>query len=277
MDQIVEDPVKKEAEIKKIRRDFILKNLENYPSEKQRFNDLVKQATSGKTVWYSNELDAEIVELLGEGKWLIEKDEYDKIKYKRTAIIVIKDPDGYYLIVQGNTWSDVPNNRPVIDFKIGDNKELIKIHKKRENQPQYMIPNNKYGFVKGSIEKNEDGLIAARRELHEETGLVLPYSSFRDVEYFSTNKDPRVNPVFTVNVTEKQRDAISTELTKRNNSDEGEIFSHHWAPITNLKYTLNSNSKTVRDRIMSKRVARGGKTRRSIRSKRRRTHKNYTK
>jgi 8-oxo-dGTP pyrophosphatase MutT (NUDIX family) len=253
MDQIVEDPDEK--------------------AEKEAHDKMIKkcldEAMDNKTVWYTNKAHAEEVKTLGGDNWNIEMDEHKKVKYKPTAIIVLKDSRNFYLIVQGNQWTDVPNNRPVYDS--------MKNHVIYKKKYQYMIPKNTYGFVKGSIEKDETDIQAAQRELKEETGLELPYSYFTDVEYFTTNKDPRTNPVFTISVPNDMRDKISKELKERNHRNEGEIFSHHWAPIRQLHHTLNSNSKAVRDRIMSKRVARGGKTRRSIRSKRRRTHKNYTK
>lgn len=238
-----------------------------------RIQNLLTEAKSGRIVWYTNEADANKVRSIGEPAGDLNID----VTYKRTAIIVLKN-QGRYLLVRGNKWTTKVNNRPVIAFKIGDNKELIRIHRKDDNgNPQYMIP-HLYGFVKGSIEKDEDDVIAARRELHEETGLVLPYSSFREVEYFSKNKDPRVNPVFTINITDKQRNAIIKELNERNDRDEGEIFDHVWVTFDEIEnFKLNSNSTDVYNRIMSKMPVRGGKTRPSIRSKRRRTHKNYTK
>lgn len=243
-----------------------------------RIQNLLTEAKSGRIVWYTDIKDAEKVQSLGGDNWDIEKDENGKIKYNRTAIIVLKNNDRY-LLVRGNKWTTTVNNRPVITFKIGDNKELIRIHRKDSSgNPQYMIP-NLYGFVKGSIEDLEDDVVAARRELHEETGLVLPYSSFREVEYFSKNNDPRANPVFTINITDKQRDAITRELNERNDRDEGEIFGHNWVTFYEIEnFKLNSNSKDVYKRIISKRPVRGGKTRRSIKNKRRRTNKKtYTK
>jgi len=239
----------------------------------QRIQNLLTEAKSGRIVWYTNEADAKEVQTIGESTGDLNID----VTYKTTAINVLKNKDRY-LLVRGNKWTTKVNNRPVITFKIGDNKELIRIHRKDSSgNPQYMIP-NLYGFVKGSIEKDEADVIAARRELHEETGLVLPYSSFREVEYFSKNKDPRANPVFTINVTDKQRDAITRELNERNDRDEGEIFGHNWVTFDEIEnFKLNSNSRDVYDRMMSKRLARGGKTRRTIKNKRRRTHKTYTK
>jgi 8-oxo-dGTP pyrophosphatase MutT (NUDIX family) len=252
MDQIVEDPdekAKKEAQA--ARSLFIRESFE--------------KAVKGEVVWYTNKEDAKAVEHIGKASGVLK----DNPLYKNsTAIIVLRDPDGFYLRVQGNEWTSQRTSRPVYNKK---RKHVI-----HEGRLQYMKANDSYGFVKGSIEDGESDMQAAQRELKEETGLYLDPSYFTNVEFFTKKKDPRTNPVFTVNVTREQRDAISKELIYRNNKNKGEIFSHSWPPINEFNSeNLNDNSKAVYNRIILNIPARGGKTRRSIRSKRRRTHKKY--
>jgi ADP-ribose pyrophosphatase YjhB (NUDIX family) len=221
----------------------------------------------GDVVWYDN-ID-EVNHVVGKlGDKLKIEMKNNRPAYKRTSIVIVKE-GGNYLRVLGNTWTTEKTNRPVMDAE-GKQQE------DRNRNLLYMTSNDRYGFVKGSIENKETDLAAARRELREETGLDLPDASFVFNKYFTMKKDPRTNPVYTATVTPEQRTVITTELNRRNIEDIGEIFGHEWVPLATFNNgKLNSNSKIVYDELIrDPRMQVGGRTRRR-KSKKRKTSKKY--
>lgn len=235
-------------------------------------------AIAGRIVWHASVEDAATLATQAGPALTIVTDAAGRPKYKRTVIVVVTDGTDY-LRVLGNTWGKPPvpagarivRNHPNPANPI--NTDPPKIDSKgRQN---YMIPNMN-GFVKGSIEDGETDVAAAKRELVEETGLVLPEASFVFKKCFTQKKDPRTNPVYKVTVTAEQRQAITTELTRRNTENVGEIFDHAWVPLASFSVNLNENSATVYDELNRDPAMRaGGKTRRRRKSKKtkRRTRK----
>ena len=226
-----------------------------------------QSALNNNVVWYNTLEDVTNMLETEDGKKLnVVKDSNNNPVCNRSSIVIVKEGDNY-LRVLGNTWTTEKTNRPAIK-KNGTQR------KNKDNKLLYMTSSGLYGFVKGSIEDEETDMAAARREMREETGLDLPDASFVFNKYFTMNRDPRPNPLYTATVTPEQRTAITTELNKRNTEDKGEIFGHEWVPLATFNNVkLNSTSKIVYDELIrDPRMQVGGKTRR-LKSKKRKTYR----
>jgi len=126
-------------------------------------------------------------------------------------------------------------------------RERVRVLVTNENREVLLLKDvlsyRKWTLPGGGLNKNETAVACARRELHEETGILAPESSF---QYVKTLKSPEIAvpfdaPLFHITI---QKNKLPKKM-----ANPHEVADIRWFAVDNLPSSLSQIAQYVLDEI----------------------------